>query len=200
MKIASLFHRNRIEMLTITELQEEEILLKSRINRLRKEIDRIEREKKLKFSEGIGGDLIKKKMLAQELKQLDMTAKFKVRNFLALHKQYMFISNLVIIKKYQRDLQKTHIWEKIQTISPETIESALIRVNLSGKNFETVVDDLNHVFALDLSDSDQDLDDAEKQMFEVWSSVETGSLGLDEAKDLFSIEKDIEKAISESER
>ncbi|MDD4455042.1 MAG: hypothetical protein PHI67_07005 [Candidatus Methanomethylophilaceae archaeon] len=200
MKIASLFHRNRIEMLTITELQEEEIVLKSRINRLRKEIDRIEREKKLKFSEGVGGDLIKKKMLAQELKQLDMTAKFKVRNFLALHKQYMFISNLVIIKKYQRDLQKTHIWEKIQTISPETIESSLIRVNLSGKSFETVVDDLNQVFALDLSDSDQDLDDAEKQMFEVWSSVETGSLGLDEAKDLFSIEKDIEKAISESER
>ena len=199
MKIASLFHRNRIEMLTITELQEEEIKLKSRINRLRKEIDRIEREKKLKFSEGVGGDLIKKKMLAQELKQLDMTAKLKVRNFLALHKQYMFISNLVIIKKYQRDLQKTHIWEKIQAISPEAVESALIRVNLSGKGFESVVDDLNQVFALDLSDSDQDLDEAEKQMFEVWTSVETGSLGLDEAKDLFSIEKDIEKAINESE-
>lgn len=199
MKIASLFHRNRIEMLTITELQEEEIKLKSRINRLRKEIDRIEREKKLKFAEGVGGDLIKKKMLAQELKQLDMTAKLKVRNFLALHKQYMFISNLVIIKKYQRDLQKTHIWEKIQTISPEAVESALIRVNLSGKGFESVVDDLNQVFALDLSDSDHDLDEAEKQMFEVWTSVETGSLGLDEAKDLFSIEKDIEKAINESE-
>ena len=186
MKIASLFHRNRIEMLTITELQEEEIKLKSRINRLRKEIDRIEREKKLKFSEGVGGDLIKKKMLAQELKQLDMTAKLKVRNFLSLHKQYMFISNLVIIKRYQ-------------TISPEAVESALIRVNLSGKGFESVVDDLNQVFALDLSDSDQDLDEAEKQMFEVWTSVETGSLGLDEAKDLFSIEKDIEKAINESE-
>jgi len=199
MKIASLFHRNRIEMLTITELQEEDIKLKSRINRLRKEIDRIEREKKLKFSEGVGGDLIKKKMLAQELKQLDMTAKLKVRNFLALHKQYMFISNLVIIKRYQRDLQKTHIWEKIQAISPEAVESALIRVNLSGKGFESVVDDLNQVFALDLSDSDQDLDEAEKQMFEVWTSVETGSLGLDEAKDLFSIEKDIEKAINESE-
>jgi len=199
MKIASLFHRNRIEMLTITELQEEEIKLKSRINRLRKEIDRIEREKKLKFSEGVGGDLIKKKMLAQELKQLDMTAKLKVRNFLSLHKQYMLISNLVIIKRYQRDLQKTHIWEKIQVISPEAVESALIRVNLSGKGFESVVDDLNQVFALDLSDSDQDLDEAEKQMFEVWTSVETGSLGLDEAKDLFSIEKDIEKAINESE-
>ena len=58
MKIASLFHRNRIEMLTITEIQVEEIVLKSRINRLRKEIDRIEREKYLYFSEGVGGDLI----------------------------------------------------------------------------------------------------------------------------------------------
>ncbi|MDG6249436.1 chromosome assembly protein [Methanocalculus sp.] len=199
MKITEHFRRNRIEKLKVSELQEEELKLKSRINRLRKEIDRIEREKKQKFGEGVGADLIKKKMLAQELKQMDMSAKLKVRNFMALHKQYMFISNLVVIKKYQRDLQKTQIWDKIQSISPDAFESSLIQVNLAGKGFENVVDDLNQIFALDIADSDNDLDEAEKQMFEIWNSVETGTLELEEAGGLFSIEKDLEKAIAELE-
>ncbi len=200
MKITDRFRRNQIEKLKISELQEEEFKLKSRINRLRKEIDRIERNKKQKFAEGVGADLIKKKMLAQEIKQMDMGAKLKVRNFMALHKQYMFISNLVVIKKYQRDLQKTQIWEKIQRISPDAFESSLIQVNLAGKGYENVVDDLNQIFSLDIADSDNDIDEAEKQMFEIWNSVETGTLGLEDAGNLFSIEKDLEKAIGESER
>jgi len=202
MQIGTLLHRNsknQIERLKTIDLQEEELRLKSKINRLRKEIDRIEREKKQKLAEGVGADLLKKMMLLQEIKQLDMSAKHTVRNFLALHKQYMFISNLVIIKKYQRDLRKTQVWERIQTISPESFESALIQCNLAGKGFENVVDDLNQVFALDLSHQNQDLDESDKQIYEIWSRVETGTLGLEEAGEIFSIDKDIEKAITESE-
>ena len=199
MKITNPFQKNPIAKLKISELQEEELKLKSRINRLRKEIDKIERDKKEKFAEGVGADLIKKKMLAQELKQMDMAAKLKIRNFTSLHKQYMFISNLIVIKKYQRDLQKNQIWEKIQGISPEAFESSLIQVNLAGKGFENVVDDLNQIFALDIADSDNDLDDSEKQMFEIWNSVETGSLSEEEAGGMFSIEKDIEKSLEDAE-
>lgn len=199
MKITNPFQKNPIAKLKISELQEEELKLKSRINRLRKEIDKIERDKKQKFAEGVGADLIKKKMLAQELKQMDMAAKLKIRNFTSLHKQYMFISNLIVIKKYQRDLQKNQIWERIQGISPDAFESSLIQVNLAGKGFENVVDDLNQIFALDIADSDNDLDESEKQMFEIWNSVETGSLSEEEAGGIFSIEKDIEKSLEESE-
>lgn len=199
MKITNPFQKNPIAKLKISDLQEEELKLKSRINRLRKEIDKIERDKKQKFAEGVGADLIKKKMLAQELKQMDMAAKLKIRNFTSLHKQFMFISNLIVIKKYQRDLQKNQIWEKIQGISPDSFESSLIQVNLAGKGFENVVDDLNQIFALDIADSDNDLDDSEKQMFEIWNSVETGSLSEEEAGGIFSIEKDIEKSLEDSE-
>ena len=202
MQIRTLFHRNQknqIEKLKIIDLQEEEIRLKSRANRLHKEIDRIEREKKQKLAEGVGADLLKKMVLLQEIKQLDMSAKHTVRNFLALHKQYTFVSNLVIIKKYQRDLQKTQIWEKIQAISPETFESALIQCNLTGKGFENVVDDLNQVFALDLSNQNQDLDEADKQIYDIWSTIETGALELEEVVESFSIQKDIEKTIKESD-
>ena len=200
MELKNLFKKsNAIDKLRITELQEEELRLKSRINRLRKEIDTIEKDKKCLFNEGIGADLIKKKMIAQELKQLDMSGKLKIKNFLTLHKQYMFVSNLIIIKKYQRDLQTTQVWNKIQSLSPENFESALIKVNLSGKGFENVLDDLNRVFVLDITDSDSDVDEAEKQMFDIWNSVEAGSLDVAEAETMLSIDKDIERSLEKSE-
>ena len=200
MELKNLFKKsNTIDKLKISELQEEELRLKSRINRLRKEIDIIEKEKKGLFNEGIGADLIKKKMIAQELKQLDMSGKLKIKNFLTLHKQYMFVSNLIIIKKYQRDLQTTQVWNKIQSLSPESFESALIKVNLSGKGFENVLDDLNRIFALGITDSDSDVDEAEKQMFDIWNSVEAGSLNIAEAENMISIDKDIEKSLEKSE-
>ena len=190
---------NSIDKLQVAELQEEELRLKSRINRLRKEIDGIEKEKKKIFNDGVGADMIKKKMLAQELKQLDMNGKLKIKNFLMLHKQYMFVSNLVIVKKYQRDLQTTPIWNKIQSISPEAFESALIRVNLSGKGVDNVVEDLNRIIAMDIGDSDIDSDEAEKQMFDIWSNVENGSLDVADAESLISIDKDIEKSLEKNE-
>lgn len=194
-----MFRKNPIDSIKTAELQEEELKLKSRINRLRKEIDKIEKQKKDKFKEGVGADLIKKKMIAQELKQLDMEAKLKVKNFMALHKQYMFVSNLVVIKKYQRDLQKTALWTKIQAITPDSFENSLIKVNLAGKGFDRVIDDLNQIFALDITESDTDMDEAEKQMFDVWNSVEDGSLDLEHAESVLSIDKDIEKALEKME-
>lgn len=190
---------NNLDRLKLPELQEEEMRLKSRINRLRKEIDGIEKEKMRLFNEGVGADLIKKKMLAQELKQLDMSGKLKIKNFLTLHKQYMFVSNLITIKKYQRDLQTTAVWNKIQTLAPETFESAIIQVNLAGKGFEGVLDDLNRIFALDVSESDMDIDEAEKQMFDIWNSVESGNLEVEAAENLLSLDKEIEKSLEKSE-
>lgn len=190
---------NSIDNLKLPELQEEELRLKSRINRIRKEVDAIEKQKMQLFNEGVGADLIKKKMIAQELKQLDMNGKLKIKNFLTLHKQFMFVSNLVIIKKYQKDLQMTPIWNKIQSVAPEAFESALIKVNLSGKGFENVLDDLNRVFSLDVSDSDMDMDEAEKQMFDIWNSVESGSLDAAEAENMLSLDKEIEKSLEKSE-
>ena len=193
MNILEAVRKNPIDKLKLSELREEEMKLKSRINRIRKEIDKIEKDKKTRFGEGVGADLIRKKMLTQELKQLDMEAKLKVRNFMNLHKQYMFVSNLVTIKKYERDLRKTEVWSKIQRISPDNFESALIRVNLSGKGFESIIDDLNQVFFMDVAESEADLDETERQLIDAWSSVEGGSINIREAENILSIDRNIER-------
>ncbi len=193
MGVLDRFRRNAIDKLNLAELREEEMRLKNQVERLRKDIMRLEKEKKKKFQEGVGADLIKKKMLAQGIKQLDMEAKMKLKSFLTLHKQYMFISNLVTLKRFERELRKTPLWDKITSISPEQFESALINVSLSGKAFEDVLDDLNRVFEMGMPAPEEFEDDSEKELFEAWSSVEAGSLDLETAEKIISVEKELEE-------
>ncbi len=185
--------RNPIEKLKLQELREEEMRLKNNIERIRKEINKIEKEKKAKFQEGIGADLIKKKLIAQEIKQLDMEGKLKMKNFMALHKQYMLVSNLLVVKKYEKELKKTKLWEKLSKVSPEQLETALIKINLAGKEYEEVLDSLNRVFEMEIAEFEATEDEVEKQLLEAWSSVEAGTMDVEDAEKMLSIERSFEK-------
>lgn len=185
--------KNAIDKIKLSELKEEEIRLKNQIERLRREINRIEKEKKKKFEEGIGADLMKKKMLAAEIKQLDMEAKLKMKNFITLHKRYMLITNLITIKKYENQLKNSPLWEKLTKVSPDQLETALIKVNLKGKEFDEVLDDLNRVFEMDIAEFETVEDEIEKQLFEAWSAVEAGKMDVEEVEKMLSVEKKMEK-------
>ena len=67
--------KNGIENITVRELQAEQIRLKDRTDKMRKEISKIENEKTKKFEEGIGADKFVKKMLATDIKGLETEAK-----------------------------------------------------------------------------------------------------------------------------
>ncbi len=187
------FRRNPVDKLKVRELQEEEIRLKNQIERARKEINKLEKEKKTRFHEGVGADLLKKKMLAQEIKQIDMEVQLKTQKFMAMHKQFMFVSNLVVIKRFEKELKNTPFWDKITYIPPEQFESALINVNLSGKAFENVLDSLNQVFEMQIADFQTSEDEAEKQLLDTWSQIEAGTMNLEEGEETLSIDKDLEE-------
>ncbi|HHV23749.1 MAG: hypothetical protein PHG79_07355 [Methanosarcina sp.] len=187
------FKKNPVDKLNPRDLQEEEIRLKNRMERLRKDINKIEKDKKQKFQEGVGADMIKKKMLAQEIKQLDTEARLKLKNFSTINKQHMFVSNLIVVKKYEQDLKKNKIWDKIGNIGSENFESALIKTNLSGKEFEEVLNDLNRIFEMDITEFEAGEDEAENQLLDAWSSVESGAIDVDEVEQTFSLEKSLEK-------
>lgn len=193
------FKKNPVDKLNTRDLQEEDIRLKNRMERIRKDINKIEKDKKQKFQEGVGADMMKKKMLAQEIKQLDTEARLKLKNFTTINKQYMFVSNLIVVKKYEQDLKKNKIWDKIGNIGSENFENALIKTSLSGKEFEEVLNDLNRVFEMDITDFEAGEDEAETQLLDAWSSVESGSLDVDEVEQTLSLEKSLEKEREEKE-
>jgi hypothetical protein len=190
---------NSVDRLNTRELKEEEMRLQNHIELARKDIQKIEKQKKDLFKQGVGADLIKKKMLAQQLKHLDMQAQLKIKNFMMMHKQFMFVANLVVVKQYEKELKQNQIWSKITSIEPSKFENALINVNLKVKSFEEVLNNLNNVFEMSLSDSDleQSTDDTEKQLLDAWSGVETGAIDVEDAQKLVSTEKQLEKKDTE---
>lgn len=193
------FKKNPVDKLKTRDLQEEEIRLKNRMERLRKDINKIEKDKKQKFQDGVGSDMMKKKMLAQEIKQLDTEARLKLKNFTTINKQYMFVSNLIVVKKYEQDLKKNKIWDKIGNIGSENFETALIKTSLVGKDFEDVLNDLNRVFEMDIMDFEAGEDEAETQLLDAWSNVESGAMDVDEVEKTLSLEKSLEKEKGEKE-
>ena len=187
------FRKNPLDKISLRELMEEEIRLKNQLERTKKEIEKLERTKKKKFEEGIGADKLTKKILAQEIKQLDMQAKLNLKNFETLHRQYTCVSNLVVIKKYEKQLKETKLWDKLTTIPPEVLESALIRLQLKDKTYNEVLKDLNRVFEVGIAESELTEDEDEKMLFEAWKSVESGEKSLDEVEKEISIENEMKE-------
>ncbi len=181
MGIRDMFGRkNTIEKLSLRELQAEEIRLKNRLERLKKDINQIEKKKKQLFQEGIGADKLKKKMLAQEIKGLDMEQKLKLKDFTTAQKQYTLIKNMIIVKKYEKELRKVGVWEKLANVEPEQLEQALIKVNLDGKEFDDMVGSLNRVFEMEVAEFEETEDQTERELMKAWSQVEAGEADVEE--------------------
>jgi hypothetical protein len=202
MAIGSLLDRikgNPIEKLKIRELREEEIRLRTHCERVRKEIDDNEKEKKKKFREGVGADLFKKKMLAQEMQSLDMEAKLKLRSFSTANRQLRFIKSLVILKNYEKQLREKGMWKKLSSLPTEKLESFLIRTSLDGKEFDEVLNELNKPFEMDVADIERgEVGEDEKKLLDVWAKVEAGSLDPEKAEGILSIDRKLkEKAESD---
>ena len=195
MAILEKFFGTPVDRLKLKDLQTEEMRLQNHIEIARKEIQKLDKKKKDLFKQGVGADLIKKKMLSQEIKHCDTQSQMKIKQFMIMHKQYMFVSNLVIMKKFEKELKQTPLWKKITNIEPTQFENALIHVNLKGKNFEEILGNLNNVFEMGLSDSEleESTDETEKQLMDAWSGVETGAIEVEDAQKMVSTEKQFEK-------
>ncbi|AHL22343.1 MULTISPECIES: hypothetical protein [Thermococcus] len=181
MGIRDVFGRkSTVERLSLRELQEEEIRLRNRLERLKKDINAIEKKKKELFQQGIGADKLKKKMLAQEIKSLDMEEKLKLKEFTTAQKQYTLIKNLIVVKKYEKELREVGVWDKLKKVEPGELEKALIRINLDGKEFNEMVESLNRVFEMEIAEFEEGEDETERELFEAWAQVESGEAEPDE--------------------
>lgn len=180
MGILDRFRKNPIEKLSLRELQEEEIRLRNRLERTKKEIERIEKKKKQLFQEGIGADVLKKRMLAQEIKSLDMEQKLRLRDFTTAQKQYTFVKNLIVVKKYEKELKNIGLWDRLSKVEPEQLESVLVKVTLDGREFDEMVESLNRVFEMDIAEFEGTEDQTEKELMEAWARVETGDADVEE--------------------
>lgn len=183
----------------IRDLMGEEIRLRNGVDRIRKETDTIEKDSKKIFRDGISADPLKKKMLVQDMKALDTELKLKLKTFITARGQLAFIKNLLILKKFEKELKKMGIWKKLTTVSKEKLEAWLIKLNLDQKEFDQIVEDLNKSFDMEVvSLEPSESDEREKSIFEAWDRVEAGSIKAEEAESSISAKKELEKAEQEA--
>ena len=187
---------NPLDKLKMRELREEEIRLKNQCERLRKEIDDCEKDKKKKFREGIGADLFKKKMLFQEMQALDTEAKLRLKRFTTSNHQLRFIKNLLIVKNYENQLKENGTWRKLTSLPQEKLESFLIRISLDGKEFDEVLNELNKPFEMDVADIDNDVSEEEKKVLDSWEKVEAGTMEPEKAESTFSIDRELRREVT----
>jgi hypothetical protein len=187
---------NPLDKLKTRELREEEIRLKNQCERLRKEIDDCEKDKKKKFREGIGSDLFKKKMLFQDMQALDTEAKLRLKRFTTSNHQLRFIKNLLIVKNYENQLKENGTWKKLTSLPQEKLESFLIRISLDGKEFDDILNELNKPFEMDVADIDTDVSEEERKVLDSWEKVEAGVLEPEKAEVSFSIDRELKKEVT----
>jgi hypothetical protein len=187
---------NPLDKLKVRELREEDIRLKNQCERLRREIDDCEKDKKKKFREGIGADLFKKKMLFQEMQALDTEAKLRLKRFTTSNHQLRFIKNLLIVKNYEHQLKENGTWRKLTSLPQEKLESFLIRISLDGKEFDEVLNELNKPFEMDVADIDNDVSEEEKKVLDSWEKVEAGTMEPEKAESTFSIDRELKREVT----
>jgi len=192
-KIKGNNNKNGIETITVRELQSEQLLLKDRTDKMRKNISRIENEKTKKFEEGIGADKFVKKMLATDIKGLETEAKLNAKSFIMAQKQYQFTTNFLTVKKFEKELKSTPVWDKITSADPEVLEKIMLNIQLDNMDYDTMLDSLNGVFERDISNFDGFEDDSTESLMDMWEQVEGGSLDVETATKEFSVEKSLKE-------
>ena len=186
------FKGNPIEKMTVRDLRTEELRLRNRVDRIRREIEKNEKEKTKLFQKGVGANSIKKKMLSQDITALDMESKLKLKSFTTARRQMTFTTNLLTIKNYEKELKNTDTWKKIVSIPPDQLEGYLIKLRLEGKDFDDVLTQLNQPFEMEVAEMEgEEMADGEKKLWDTWNKVEAGSMDATDAESTFSIESQL---------
>jgi len=185
-------HIDRIELDGDPSLEEHMRQLEKHIRLISKDISKIERQKKDLFKQSVGADAIKKSLLVQQIKQLEEHNAKKFKNYLTLYKQDILISNLIVLKQYDRELKQTPIWDNLKNIEPSKFGNGLINVDLKGKSFAEVLNILNNDFESSLSDDDADKRFIERHVTiydDSWDDLLIGAIDIEEAQKIISSEE-----------
>ena len=166
--------KNWIETVKIEELEKERMRIDNQIQVLSREIQRLERQKKELFRQGIGKSEVEKMLLAEKIKDLDSEIKMKIKEYNSLMKQRRALSNLIRLKKWEARLKEKGIWDKIKSVEPEKLISMLTNVEFQEETFEKNIDKINEILGAQYAEVE--VDETTKEIMEMWEKVEKAEL------------------------
>ncbi len=180
--VFKLFRRNPLDSVSIEELKEMEIKLENKIRGVKAEIEEIDREIELVLEDAKKAKTKSDKLsLARRLKTLKQKKEMKLKAQAKIEKELRMVSNLIIVKEYQKDLESTGVWGKLKKMNPEKVEEWLVE-----RNFEEMSRDemISQVIAMTSSAMDKGIEfeeDLEDEL-EVIRAIKRGDVDIKDAK------------------
>ena len=180
-----------LDRVSIEELERELVRLDNQISLLSREVKKLEKRKKELFQEGVGKSDIEKLLIAEKIKDIDSEVKMKLREYNRLMKQRRALSNLIRLKKWEAQLKEKGIWEKIKSIEPEKLMSALSEVQFTEQAFESNIEKINEILGGEAMKVE--VDESTKEILELWEKVEKAELTPEAVDEELSVKLETKK-------
>ena len=182
------FKRNPLDSMSIEELREMEIKLENKVRNVKAEIEQIDREIEFVLESAKGVRTKSDELsLARKLKKLRQKKEMKLKAQAKLEKELRMVSNLIIVKEYQKDLESAGVWGKLKKMSPEKVEEWLVERNLEEMSRDEVV---SQVIAMTsgVMDRGVELEEDLEDELEVIRAIRKGDIEVDEVKKELDLE------------
>jgi len=182
------------ERMKVKDLELEKIRLKTRTDTIIKTISKVEKEKSKLFNTAVGASPLMIKVHAHEIKRLSLEVEQQYNFFMRYTKMSVAITNLLLLKKYEKELKQSKLWTKLVHMDSEALIEIMGKINLVGKNFEGIVDLINDTLESGLDEYKiSEEDDSVKQIIDAITSVQKGVLPIEEAQKAISFDKTLEE-------
>jgi len=181
------------ERLDTRTLELEKIRLKTRRDTTIKAISKLEKEKSKLFNTAVGASPLMIKVHAHEIKRLSLEVEQQYNFFMRYTKMSVAITNLLLLKKYEKELRQSNLWTKLVHMDSDALIDVMGRINLVGRNFEGIVDVVNDTLESGMDEyRTGEEDDSVQQIVDAITSVQKGVLPIDEAQKAISFDKTLE--------
>lgn len=181
--------KDPIESMKAEDLRIMEIKLNRKIEELQAEVRETESEisklfEKAKASKSKSEELT----LARRIKTVSQRKEMKTAAQAKLDKELRAVSNMLILKEHQADLQAAGVWDKVKKLEPEKLENWLVTQNLEAQDRDEIVTsiiDMTSTAMLTGVEQEDDLDD----ILSAIRAVKDGDLDPEEAEEVVNENK-----------
>ena len=182
--------KDPIDSMKTEELRLMEIKLNRKIEELQAEVRATENEISKLFEKAKAAKSKSEELtLARRIKTVSQRKEMKIAAQAKLDKELRAVSNMLILKEHQADLQATGVWDKVKKLEPEKLENWLVNQNLEAQDRDEIVSsiiDMTSTAMLTGVEQEEDLDD----ILSAIRAVKDGALDPDEAEEAVNENKE----------
>ncbi|AKB24120.1 hypothetical protein MSMTP_0651 [Methanosarcina sp. MTP4] len=182
--------KDPIDSMKTEELRVMEIKLNRKIEDLQAEVRATESEVAKLFEKAKAAKSKSEELtLARRIKTVSQRKEMKIAAQAKLDKELRAVSNMLILKEHQADLQATGVWDKVKKLEPEKLENWLVNQNLEAQDRDEIVSsiiDMTSTAMLTGVEQEDDLDD----ILSAIHAVKEGDLDPEEAEEVVNDNKE----------